>query len=88
MSAKCRKPSSARRSANEAKTEFLLRMAHGIRTPMNAVRGFARTAQRESWFATCGPGGARLARRISVSQAKGAKLGGAPGFAPFFVFAC
>ncbi|WP_368074995.1 histidine kinase dimerization/phospho-acceptor domain-containing protein [uncultured Senegalimassilia sp.] len=88
MSAKCCKPSSARRSANEAKTEFLSRMAHDIRTPMNAVRGFTRIAQRESRLATCGPGGARLAWRISVSQAKGAKLGGAPGFAPVFVFAC
>ena len=28
--------------ANEAKTEFLSRMAHDIRTPMNAVRGFTR----------------------------------------------
>lgn len=33
--------------ANEAKTEFLSRMAHDIRTPMNAVRGFTRIA-RES----------------------------------------
>ncbi len=28
--------------ANEAKTEFLSRMAHDIRTPMNAVRGFTK----------------------------------------------
>lgn len=32
------------RRANEAKTEFLSRMAHDIRTPMNAVRGFTSIA--------------------------------------------
>ena len=31
--------------ANEAKTEFLSRMAHDIRTPMNALSGFARIAE-------------------------------------------
>lgn len=32
--------------ANEAKTEFLSRMAHDIRTPMNAVMGFAEIAEK------------------------------------------
>ncbi len=31
--------------ANEAKTDFLSRMAHDIRTPMNAVRGFTAIAK-------------------------------------------
>ena len=31
--------------ANEAKTDFLSRMAHDIRTPMNAVRGFTSIAK-------------------------------------------
>ena len=31
--------------ANEAKTDFLSRMAHDIRTPMNAVRGFTSLAK-------------------------------------------
>ena len=32
--------------ANQAKTDFLSRMAHDIRTPMNAVIGFTRLAQQ------------------------------------------
>ena len=32
--------------ANQAKTDFLSRMAHDIRTPMNAVIGFIRLAQQ------------------------------------------
>lgn len=31
--------------ANEAKTEFLSRMAHDIRTPINAVKGFTQIAE-------------------------------------------
>ena len=33
--------------ANEAKTDFLSRMAHDIRTPMNAVRGFTSIAKTQ-----------------------------------------
>ena len=33
--------------ANEAKTDFLSRMAHDIRTPMNAVRGFTAIAKTQ-----------------------------------------
>ena len=32
--------------ANEAKSEFLSKMAHDIRTPLNAVMGFADIAKR------------------------------------------
>ena len=35
-------------SAGNAKTEFLSRMSHDIRTPMNAIIGLARLAQAES----------------------------------------
>lgn len=33
--------------ANEAKTDFLSRMAHDIRTPMNAIRGFTSIAKTQ-----------------------------------------
>ena len=36
----------AARSANQAKTEFLLNMSHDIRTPMNAILGFQDLARR------------------------------------------
>ncbi len=35
------------RSANEAKSEFLSRMSHDMRTPLNAVLGFAHLAENE-----------------------------------------
>ena len=34
------------RKANEAKSEFLSRMSHDIRTPMNAIMGFANIAKK------------------------------------------
>ena len=34
------------RSANEAKTRFLFNMSHDIRTPMNAILGFANIAEK------------------------------------------
>ena len=37
----------AARRANEAKSEFLSRMSHDIRTPMNAIIGLTRLAEEE-----------------------------------------
>lgn len=36
------------RAANEAKTDFLSRMAHDIRTPMNAIQGFNELAKKDA----------------------------------------
>ena len=35
------------RSANEAKSSFLSNMSHDIRTPMNAIVGFAMLLERD-----------------------------------------
>ncbi len=35
----------AKEAANEAKTEFLQRMSHDIRTPINGIRGMINVAE-------------------------------------------
>ena len=40
--------SDAAREANEAKTSFLFNMSHDIRTPMNAILGFAKIAREHT----------------------------------------
>lgn len=54
-------------AANRAKSEFLSRMSHEVRTPLNAIRGFAQLLVQRRELAAISPDSADYLRQILLS---------------------
>lgn len=54
-------------AANRAKSEFLSRMSHEVRTPLNAIRGFAQLLAQRQDLASASPESADYLRQILLS---------------------
>lgn len=54
-------------AANRAKSEFLSRMSHEVRTPLNAIRGFAQLLVQRQDIAAISPDSADYLRQILLS---------------------